>query len=67
MTKETIGATIERIAVMDLIEDGMNRAREEICQTCLDQRCKTGKTCNAFVMLSRSYAWEIAARNAELN
>jgi hypothetical protein len=67
MTKEETGQIIEGVALQHLIDEAMNRTREDICQECLDYRCKSGKICKEFLRRSQSYAWEIAARNAELN
>lgn len=67
MTKGETGQIIERVALQNLMDEAMNITREDICQDCLDHRCKSGKICKEFLRRSQSYAWEIAARNAELN
>lgn len=67
MTKEETGQIIERVALQGLMDEAMNLTRQDICQDCLDRRCKSGKICKEFLRRSQSYAWEITARNAELN
>ena len=67
MTKEEVGQIVERVALQALADEAMNITREDICQDCLDHRCKSGKICKEFLRRSQSYAWEIAARNADLN
>lgn len=67
MTKEQIAETIERVALQDLMKQGMAKTREDICQDCLDRRCESGKICKEFLRRSKYYAWEIIAEKAELN
>ena len=43
------------------------RARDFLCDDCLDQRCRTGSLCKAFLTLTDSFAWEMVAEKAELN
>jgi hypothetical protein len=67
MTKEQIEETIERVALQDLADEAIALTRKDICLDCLDRRCESGKACKEFLRRSKCYAWEIAARNAELN
>ena len=67
MTIEERGATIEMIALFEVMEQAVERTKGDICQDCLDRRCESGRECKEFLRRSKSYAWEIAARNAELN
>jgi len=67
MTTEEIGVLIERVALQDLMDEAMIKARQDLCQDCLDRRCETGQICKEFLRRSKSYAWESAAEKAELN
>jgi len=65
--KEEIAETIEYILLLDLIDEAEAKTRQDICQDCIDRRCESGRICREFLRRSKSYAWEIAARNAEVN
>jgi hypothetical protein len=67
MTQEQIGKAITLIALDGLLDEAIEKTKADICLTCLDRRCEQGRICKEFLRRSESYAWEIAARNAELN
>ena len=58
---------IEQKALERLMPLAQEKTRGEICRDCLDRRCLTGAECKAFALLSKSYAWEMVVRSAELN
>ena len=58
---------IEQKALERVMSLAQERARREICQDCLDQRCLTGSECKEFARRSKAYAWEMVAEKAELN
>jgi hypothetical protein len=58
---------VEQRALDSAMSRARSRAVDELCKDCLDRRCTTGGKCNALVLLTNSYAWEIVASSAELN
>ena len=66
-TKEEIAETIEYIAILGLMDEAETKTRQDICRNCIDRRCESGRICREFLRRSKSYAWEIMARDAELN
>lgn len=50
--------------VMSLAQE---KTEADICRDCKDRRCLLGQNCREFERRSESYAFEIMARNAELN
>jgi hypothetical protein len=61
-----------RDKILDKLLQGVNcqakaRAKDFLCSDCLDRRCQKGRTCNAFLTLTDSFAIEIVASNCELN
>ncbi|MBA7472474.1 hypothetical protein ES707_07801 [subsurface metagenome] len=58
---------IEQKALERVMPLAQGKTTVEICQDCRDQRCLTGSECKAFDLLSKTYAWEMIVRNAELN
>lgn len=67
LTKEQVGDMVEKEALRELLDKGIEMARQDICQDCLDRRCESGRTCKEFLRRSKAYAWEIAAERAILN
>lgn len=47
--------------------EAQKEVRETLCHDCLDQRCRTGSLCKAFLTFTDAVAWEILARRAENN
>jgi len=58
---------IEQKALEGVMPLAQEKTRREICQDCLDRRCLTGAECKAFDLLSKTFAWEMVVRSAELN
>ena len=58
---------IEERALEVVMPQAQSRARDFLCPDCLDRRCLANLKCNAFILLSKGYAWEIVAEKAELN
>jgi len=67
--KEKILTTelIEQKALERVMPLAREKAKEQICQDCRDQRCLTGSECKAFNLLSKTYAIEMIVEKAELN
>lgn len=62
-----VAQRIEDMALKNVMPQAQNRARDFLCQDCLDRRCLINMPCRAFILVSKSYAWEIVAEKAELN
>ena len=58
---------IEQKALERVMPLAQEKTRGEICRDCLDKRCLIGLECKAFDLLSKTYAWEMIVRSAELN
>lgn len=58
---------VERKALERVMPLAQEKTREQICQDCRDRRCLAGAECKAFDLLSKTYAWEMIVRSAELN
>jgi len=58
---------IERKALERVMPQAQEKAEADICRDCQDRRCLMGLNCREFARRSEAYAWEIMARNAELN
>ena len=63
----TAAELVEQKALARAMLAAQEKAREDICQDCLDRRCLTGSECREFARRSKSYAWEAVAMNAALN
>ena len=58
---------IEQKALEGVMPLAQEKTREQICRDCLDRRCLIGAECKAFDLLSKTFAWEMVVRSAELN
>ena len=58
---------IEQKALERVMPLAQEKTREQICQDCLDKRCLTGAECKAFDHFSKTFAWDMIVRSAELN
>lgn len=67
MTREQVGTTIENKALDNVVKQAEDKTRDYLCTDCLDKRCVSGIPCNAFALITKGYAWELAAEQAELN
>ena len=58
---------VEQKALERVMPLAQEKTRGEICQDCRDRRCLIGSECKEFARRSKAHAWDMIARNAELN
>lgn len=62
-----VAQLVDDKALEMVMPEARSRARAFLCRDCLDRRCLANLPWKTFILLTKSYAWEIIAEKAELN